>query len=94
KITIEEDQEFTQRFPAEYNCRIEITTPSGQTLTAETSYPKGHRNNPLDDTEVGAKFTRLASPILSESQCSDALDLLWSLETQPNLDAVLDSLVV
>src|SRR5262245_9418446 len=51
KITIEEDLEFTERFPEELNCRMEITDTSGQRFTAETAYPKGHRHNPLKDEE-------------------------------------------
>jgi 2-methylcitrate dehydratase len=94
RMTIEEDSKFTEKYPAEYNCRIAIKTRSGQTHVASTSFPKGHGNNPLDDAEVAAKFRRLATPTITEHQCDQALDLLWSLESLGNLDEVLDSLVV
>ncbi|MEK7815184.1 MAG: MmgE/PrpD family protein, partial [Chloroflexota bacterium] len=58
RMSIEEDPEFTRRYPAEANCRMEVTTRSGRQLVAATSYPKGHRRNPLDDSEVEAKFRR------------------------------------
>jgi 2-methylcitrate dehydratase len=94
KMTIEENPDFTRRYSAEYNCRMEITTRSGQSYVAATSYPKGHRNNPLDDTEVSGKFRRLAAPTITEQQCDQALKLLWSLENQPDLDEIFDTLVV
>jgi hypothetical protein len=53
KIAIDEDKNFTQRFPQEGNCRMEVTTVSGQCLVAHTAYPKGHQRNPLSDADVG-----------------------------------------
>ena len=94
RMTIEEDPAFTQRYPDEYNCRIEITTKSGQTVTAATSYPKGHGNNPLDDSEVSKKFRNLACPTIADQQCDQALELLWDLENLDSMEDVFDSLVV
>jgi 2-methylcitrate dehydratase len=93
KMTIEEDLAFTQRFPEELNCSIEITSTSGQHFTAETPYPKGHRHNPLEDAELETKFRHLAAGILPEAQCGAALAQLWSLERAPNLRKLFDSLV-
>jgi 2-methylcitrate dehydratase len=94
KMTIEENAEFTARYPSEYNCRIDVTTNSGDHKIAATSYPKGHRNNPLSDAEVSAKFRHLAMPVLTDQQCDQALDLLWSLDNLASLDDVFDVLVV
>ena len=94
KMTIEEDPDFTYRFPEELNCRMEVTTTSGQRLTAETAYPKGHRHNPLQDAELATKFQRLADGVLTAQQCHAALEQLWSLEQAPNLRGLFDSLVV
>lgn len=94
KMRIEENAEFTERYPAEYNCRIEVIKANGQTEVAATSYPKGHGKNPLSDAEVDAKFRRLACPTITEQQCEQALELIWSLENLPNLRSIFDSLVV
>jgi 2-methylcitrate dehydratase len=94
KMTIEEDPSFTQRYPAEYNCRMEIVSGSGRSHVATTSFPKGHPNNALDDREVADKFQRLACPTITEEQASQALELLWSLESLADLDDVFDSVVV
>ena len=94
KMTIEEDPAFTEKYPSEYNCHIEVKTKSGAGYVASGPYPKGHRNNPLSDAEVSEKFRRLATPMLSDEQCGEALGLLWSLEQQPDMDDVFDALVV
>ena len=94
KTTIQEDMEFTQKYPGEYNCRIEISGSSGQILSAHTAFPKGNRFNPLSDSEVEAKFRNLASQELAESSCDRALELAWSLDKISNLDDLFDSLVV
>jgi 2-methylcitrate dehydratase PrpD len=93
KMTIEEDVGFTQAFPDELNCWMEIISRSGQRFTAETAYPKGHQQNPLSDGELEAKLQRLATGTLPEPQCRAALAQLWSLEHAPNLRQLFDSLV-
>ena len=93
KMTIEEDAGFTQAFPEELNCWMEITSTSGQRFTAATAYPKGHRQNPLSDAELEAKFQHLATGTLPAPQCRAALAQVWSLEQAPNLRQLLDSLV-
>jgi 2-methylcitrate dehydratase len=94
KMTVEEDSDFTQRFPEELNCWMEVTTASGQRFTAETPYPKGHRRNPLQDAELDAKLRHLADGVLPEEQCRAALAHLWALDQAPNLQALFDSVVV
>jgi 2-methylcitrate dehydratase len=93
KMTIEEDAAYTQAFPEELNCWMEITTSSGQRFTAETAYPKCHQQNPLSDAELEAKFRQLAAGVLTEPQCQAVLTQLWSLEHAPNLRQLFDSLV-
>jgi 2-methylcitrate dehydratase len=94
KMTMEENPEFTRRYPGEYNCRIEATTHSGRQYVAATAYPKGNRHNPLDDAEVDTKFRRLSAGVLTDTQCDRALELIWALEQQPGLEELLDALVV
>ncbi len=94
KMTVDEDEGFTQRFPEESNCRMQVTTSSGQCLEAATTYQPGHWRNPLSDEEVVDKFQRLAANDLSEPQRKTAVELLWSLDKASNLRALFDSLVV
>ena len=94
RMAIEEEADFTRRFPEEYHCRMEVTTTSGQRLEAATAYPPGHWRQPLSDADVAGKFRRLAAGVLPEQQGASALELLWSLDQLPNLQALFDSLVV
>jgi 2-methylcitrate dehydratase len=94
KMTIDENSDFTAKYPDEYNCKIEVQTLSGKTFTAETSFPKGHKNNPLSDSEINDKFKRLATPTITDEQCDIALGLLWDLESLETFDEIFDALVV
>jgi 2-methylcitrate dehydratase len=94
KMTIQEDEEFTRRYPGEYNCRIEITSQAGKSFGAQTSFPKGHHRNPLDDSEVEAKFRSLASREIGERQCDRFLEIVWSFDASSNINQMFDSLVV
>ena len=93
-MTMTEGPGFTEKYPQQYNCRIVVTTSAGEKYEASTSYPKGHKSNPLSDREVDQKFTNLASVVLSEQQCSEALDLLWRIEEANNLTSLLEAVEV
>jgi len=93
KLTVVEDPDFTRRYPAEARTRVEVTTPDGRTMAAETAYPKGHRGNPLTDAEVEAKFRGLAAG-LSPDRCDRLLAETWRLERAETLDALLESCMV
>ncbi len=94
KMTLSEDAEFTAKFPSEYNCRITVTDQVGNEHTAHTSYSKGHKNNPLDDNELEAKFRSFSAGVLSDMQCSQVLESIWTIEEATDMDHLFDSLVV
>ena len=62
--------------------------------TAHTAYLKGHRHNPFDDSEVEAKFRNFASGVLTYQQCDQALEIVWAMDGLPDLEELLDSLVI
>ena len=94
KMVIQENEDFTRKYPAEYNCRIEITDRTGKSFVAETSHPKGHRLNPMTDSEVEAKFRSLASVELTDRQCQRALQAAWDFDALSDLNDLYDTLVV
>ena len=94
KMTLSEDLEFTANFPEQYNCRITVTDQSGVVHTAHTAYPKGHTNNPMDDAELEGKFRSFASGVLSDLQCDQVLQTLWSFDESTDMDDLFDGLVV
>jgi len=93
KLTVIEEPELSRRYPAESCTRIEVTTTDGRRLTAETSYPKGHRGNPLTDAEVEAKFRGLAQA-LGAAGCDRVLAEVSRLEKSATLDGLFESLVI
>ena len=90
KIHIVENQDYTSRYPASQECRIEVLTADGRHLVEAASYPKGHRNNPISDEELEQKFRSLAGAELSEAQVGRALKALWSLEEMDDAGEVVD----
>jgi 2-methylcitrate dehydratase len=84
RIRISENLEFTKKFPASGECRIEITTKKGERYVEQGSYPKGHAKNPMTDAEVERKFRTLCHGLLSQDRC-DAI-----VKTVSALDEVRD----
>ena len=94
RMTLVEEEEFTARYPGEYNCRITITDRSGGVHSAHTAHPKGHGNNPMSDSEVEAKFRSLSSAVLTASQCDEVLGTAWALDNLADIEDLFDSLLV
>ncbi len=94
RMTLVEEPEFTTRYPGEYNCRITVTGRNGQSDSAHSSWPKGHRSNPMSDADVGSKFQNFAGISLPSVQCQRALETLWGLDSLPNLEPLFDCLTI
>jgi 2-methylcitrate dehydratase len=73
---------------------MDVTTTSGQHVSASVTHPRGHFRNPMSDQEVEAKFRRLAADAMSPAQMDRVLALLWSFEDAENLSTCLDALSV
>ena len=94
RMTLVEEPEFTDRYPGEYNCRITVTSQEGGSHTAHAPWPRGHRNNPMSDAEVEAKFRSFAGHSLPASQCDHALEVLGRLDELSDLEPLFDSLTI
>ena len=93
KLTVVEEPEFTRRYPAESRTRVQVTTPDGRTMIAETAYPKGHRGNPLTDADLEAKFRGLTAG-LPRDRADRLLAEIWRLDGAATLDGLLDAAAV
>src|SRR3546814_14261513 len=60
-IHVHEIADFTQRYPAEQLCEIDILTKRGQTLRGRCELMKGEAGNPYKNGEVQAKYSKLAT---------------------------------
>ena len=94
RMTLVEEADFTARYPAEYNCRITIAGKDGQTHSTHTFWPKGHRRNPMSDSEVEDKFRNFAGVALTPGQCDEVLSMVWDLDNLASLKPLIDSLTI
>lgn len=94
KTNIVENSGFSHLYPSQYNCKIDIVTKSESVHTAQTSYPKGHPQNPFTDMDLQDKFTNLTSILLSKQQRQTALDLLMNIEQGMSLTPLFNSVDV
>src|SRR5579872_3326512 len=89
KIKIHRDAALTARYPKEIPNRITLTLADGRKLVAENEFPRGHDQNPMTDEEVEAKFLRMASGRLPESQAQLILDLCWRFDELENIGELM-----
>lgn len=90
KIRITENDEFTQRYPAELNSQIDVRTKSGKQFSERLPYPRGHANNPLTDADIESKFRALSRAKIGEERCDKAIDLAWNLQANDCISPLLD----
>jgi 2-methylcitrate dehydratase len=92
-IELIEDPAYSASFPWRMACRFELELNDGRSLTLVGENPKGHPQNPMSDEEVSGKFLGQVGPLLGRGRGEELLETLWSLETQPFVDQVLDLMV-
>ena len=94
KIHITENAEFTSRYPGSQECRIEVVSTDGRRLVEGAGFPKGHALNPINDSELEAKFASLAGERLTGEQTGRALEALWRLEDVEDAGEIVDLFTV
>jgi 2-methylcitrate dehydratase len=92
-VELIEDPAYTASFPWKMACRFELELKDGRNVTVVGENPKGHPQNPMSDDEIAGKFLGQVAPVLGEARGEELLQTLWSLETQPSLDRLLDLMV-
>lgn len=85
KVKVNEDKEYSDRYPDGFGNRITMKLTDGTVVTTEELYPKGHPKNAMTDAEIEEKFHTLAGPLMDEAKRKYLLDLCWKLEELDNL---------
>lgn len=80
RVKVRASDEADRRMPEAMLCRLTAVTKSGHRHTAVVEYHKGHYRNPMSESEVEAKFRKLAVKSLSRSGADRLLQSLWRLE--------------
>jgi 2-methylcitrate dehydratase len=88
KVRVTESAEMSSRYPNSAPCRLTITLESGETVSTEVEFPKGHQRNPLSDQELEEKF-RIMFREYGESYQGDAiLQALWDFDKITDMKAL------
>ena len=81
KVKVREDAALTARYPEAPAGRVMVRMASGETLTGEVTYPRGHHKSPMSDADVERKFRELAGPRLGAQKCDAVLKAVWALDS-------------
>ncbi len=89
KIVVVADPEIEKVFPELQRVVVAIQTVDGRELSTQLDYPKGDPRNPLTDKEVEEKFEALAEAVMTNATRRKAVEAIWSLEKQTNVNALM-----
>lgn len=82
-------EEADRLMPEAMLCRMTLETTAGATFEARVDYHRGHWKNPMSESEVEAKFRKLAAAVLTPGQADQLLQCLWQLETRPDAGEIV-----
>ncbi|MFQ5579986.1 MAG: MmgE/PrpD family protein [Nitrospiria bacterium] len=88
QIQVTSDPELSATYPESIANTVELRT-EGKVYIKRIDHPRGHPKNRMTDTEVEAKFRRLAEPLLSKNQIQRILDRLWNVEKEKSIGDLL-----
>lgn len=89
KVKVEVDSELDRLYPEAIPNRIEVKLKSGEYLSKEIIFPKGHPKNPLTDMEVEEKFRNLGQWHFIGRETDSVLASLWRLEEMRDTRQIL-----
>jgi 2-methylcitrate dehydratase len=89
KVKVSVSEEANRRAPEAMLSCIEVVTTTGQRLSAEVAFHRGHYKNPMSDQEIEAKFRTLAQDLLTDRKIDAILDRLWNVEQVADIGEVI-----
>lgn len=92
KVVVAED--FTKQAPAVRNCRITVSTRSGQDFCAQNKMTFDDIERGPSDAELEKKFCMLTEQFLTRDQQLRLLEATWNLERAGSMRAFVDLLEV
>jgi 2-methylcitrate dehydratase len=74
----------------EFNlCELEVVLKSGVRKTVRVEFHRGHFKNPMTDAEMEEKFRLMAQKHLRADRLDNLLRLLWGIENEPQVSALI-----
>lgn len=80
RITIQEDESMTARYPEVWPAKARIETDRG-TVTAERDGPRGEPETRLSKSEMISRFRILTAPMMTEPGQEEVIEAVLSLES-------------
>lgn len=74
--------------------KVHVRLTSGGEYEVRVDAPRGHALNPMNDTEVEAKFHSMADGMLTPDGSDRALETMWTLESLDDLSDLFAVMVV
>jgi 2-methylcitrate dehydratase PrpD len=81
QVTVVRDDDLDKGFPEHYETIIEVKTRAGKSFTERSGIARGYPESPLSETEVRAKFDRLAGTIgapIKVAALASCIENLWN----------------
>ena len=88
KIKVNASADLCALYPESAPSRVRVRMESGDVLTGEVRYPKGHARNPLSDAELNIKFRRIFKEQGRAAQGEAALQALWAFDQAGDINDV------
>ncbi len=92
KIAVAEDDAISALFPHKIVMRVTAEATDGRRIQIETGDPRGDSTNPMDDTEIDAKFRLLAEPVVGAAGAARVLAVWRGIDSVPDLTAAMNIL--
>lgn len=92
RLAVSENPDFTKAYdslPVRELSRVTITLKDGTRLIGESDGGGDSLSAPKTPEQISRKFRELAAPVLGETKVEAALDALWHLDKQRNIDGIL-----
>lgn len=92
RVEVEEDNNFTRRYPDEQPVHLRITLRDGKTYEGTCRVTKGEPSNPHTPDDLRGKFLELGEQVWGEVTTAALLSNLMQLENIPNFAKFADTL--
>ncbi len=92
KITVKTDPEIEAMLPKHMALRVNARAKDGTVHEVEVIDPLGHPENPMQDSDIEAKFRAQAEPVLGADRCRKVLDAWWKIRDADDLRPLIGML--
>jgi 2-methylcitrate dehydratase PrpD len=92
RLELRVDQDLEDRFPNEALAYVTLVLDDGQHLTSEIHGAKGDPDDPLDDSQLNKKFSRICIRLLSADRTEQLRDMCWKCNHLDSITELVDLL--